>query len=343
MEGRVEYFDIKDFGFFLRGKDEVSFSTRQEIMDNFLDWINGRPNLENTKAVKADKANGEMNVYCFDKDSRDGDYIIVLWNEMSNAENEILAVSKASKLGEAEAKSGFNSDTQIPGLPSYYWVSLKGEFVATIYFDHGTTSITNFKNYVTNYVQNHSGYAVTGKHGQVIGFKENEDAPLSTFKFELTRRMDESSIERLQQNFTKINKLVRRSKIESTNPVDSGFIKRQLKGLGEKLMRKNLERNQEASIDFEFDFGVSSVADLNEMIADYGNTINEGSRHNDMGFKLKGENRAIYLSGERLKKNHDFAIIRKGRNPFTANQLLTHIERHKMRLNPPKKVEGNAA
>lgn len=340
MEGKIDYFDIKEFNFCHRGKQTIAFSSQQEIMDNFFDWINSRPNLDNTRTVKADKTEGQVNVYCLDKDSMDGDYVFVLWNEMSSNDGDVLAVSKTSTVGKVDVQPGFNSDTQIPGLPSYYWVSLKNQFVATIYFDHGTVSIANFKNYLTNYIYNYSGYAVRDKNDRVIGLKQNKESPLSSFKFELTRSMDESSVERLIQNYSRINKLVKRSKIEATDPMDSAFLIRKAKGLAEKFMKKSLNRNKETCLYFELDFNVSSLADMKEIISDYGDTINEAERLNDFGFKLKGESKLIYLSGESLRKIHSFDIIRERRNPFTANQILNHIRNNLIKLNIETKGIG---
>ncbi|MFA0171092.1 hypothetical protein AB4424_13800 [Vibrio splendidus] len=340
MDGKLEYYDIKKFGFFERAGSKPSFSSQNEIMDNLVKWVDSRPNLENTKTWKAEKDKGEMNIYCCDADGVNGNYVFILWNEMSNAENEILSMPKSAKIGEGSVKSGFNSETEIPGLPSYYWVSIDGGFIATLHFDHAIVSITNFKEYVKQYIQNYSGYAVTDEEDdtKVIGYKKTNDESKSTsyFKFDLQRRIDVQTIERLRTKFQDIKKIVRKTKIEATNPADRNIIKRIMRGVGEAIVERGVPKSRPVEISVELEYS-PSIKDLDKLIDTYKEEINEPSRCNNIGFILKNHSsKPIYLSGERLKTEHNFEILRKKRNPFGAKQMLDYIGIKKIRLSPPK-------
>ncbi|ENQ8617104.1 hypothetical protein ACEQ7L_003657 [Vibrio fluvialis] len=341
MKGTIHYYNIDKLGIYKRGSDEQLFDSSEAILDSLIDWFKKRPQLVNTSTRKADKAQGQSNVYCCDADGANGEYVFVLWNEMTNAEDEILALSKDSKPGEAKVKSGVDSKKVIPGLPSYYWISLNHKLIATIHFDHAVTALGAFKTYITSYVTNYSEFAVTRKDDdKVIGYRQPGDGgSLGYFKFDLSRKTDESTVEELTQKYNLITKVVRRT----TKAVEDVELQGFFHNLASKKIKRGLPKNREAFVELELEFTPSSESDFKEIVRAYEKEILDPDKYNNLGFVLKGDSgRKVFLDGKFMKTEHEFEIQRKNRNPFEAQELLDYIGRKQVRLVPRKKVKDAA-
>jgi hypothetical protein len=343
MKGTLQYYDIEKLGIYKRGSNEQLFDSSEAILDSLIDWFKSRPNLVNTKTKDADKAVGQSNVYCCDAYGKDGEYLFVLWNEMANSDNEILALSKNSKPGEAKVQSGHNSDKNIPGLPSYYWISMNNDFIATIHFDHAVMSLTSFRDYLGSYVSNYSEFAITAKdnHQKVIGYREpNTEGKLGYFKFELKRMVDSSTVEELTQKFTKITKIVRRSKKAVENIDYKGFFKE----FGSQAIGRGLPKSRGVCVEIELEFTPKSAADFESIVKKYQEEILEPDKYNNLGFVLKGESgKTMFLDGRQMREEHDFEILRHNKNPFKADELMAYIDRKRIRLTPREVKSRDAA
>ncbi|ELC9716795.1 hypothetical protein QX995_002171 [Vibrio vulnificus] len=342
MKGTLQYYNIDKLGIYKRGSDEQLFDSSEAVLDSLIDWFKARPNLVNTSTRKADKAQGQSNVYCCDADGANGEYVFVLWNELTNAEDEILTLSKDSKPGAAKVKSGVDSKTAIPGLPSYYWISLNHDLIATIHFDHAMTSLGALRNYITSYVQNYSEFAVTHKDNEdkVIGYRHpDEEGPVGYFKFDLKRKTDESTVEELTQKFNRITKVVRRTE----KAVEEVELKGFFHNLASKQIKRGLPQNREVYVEVEIEFTPSSEQDFKEIVKAYEREIIDPDKFNNLGFVLKGGGgKKVFLDGKFMKTEHEFEIQRNKRNPFEAGELLEYIGRKQIRLVPRKKVKEAA-
>lgn len=335
MKGTLQYYNIDKIGIYKRGSDEQLFDSSEAVLDSLINWFKKRPNLVNTSTRKADKALGQSNIYCYDIDGANGEYVLVLWNELTNAENEILTISKDSKPGAANVKSGVDSDRVIPGLPSYYWISLNHRMIATIHYDHATTSLPALRNYITAYMQSYSEFAVisTDSADKVIGYRHPDErtGELGYFKFEIKRKTDESTIEELTQKHNKIVKIVRRIQKQAENVELVGLFH----NLASKAIGRGLPKARDVHVEVELDFTPATAKDFLEIVQAYQNEITDPDKYNNLGFILKGESgRKIFLDGKYLKTEHDFGIQRMGKNPFSASQLLDYISAKQNRLVP---------
>ena len=336
MKGTLQYYDIDKLGIYKKGSDEELFDSSEAVLNSLVDWFKSRPDLVNTSTKKADKTVGQSNVYCCDIDGANGEYVFVLWNELSNADNEILTVSKKSKPGDAKVKSGVDSNTVIPGLPSYYWISLNHEFIATIHYDHAMTSIVALRNYITDYVRNYSEFAVTKEDNddKVVGFRHpNDDGNLGSFKLLLKRKVDETTIEELTQKHANITKIVRRSQKQVENvEVNSWFHK-----LGSQAVKRGLPKSDSVNVEIELDFTPATQKDFLDIVTAYQKEIIDPDKNNNLGFVLRGGGgQKIFLNGKDLKTEHAFEILRNDKNPFGASQLLDYIGSKQIRLVPRK-------
>ena len=344
MKGTLQYFTIDKLGIYKRGSDQQLFESSEAVLDSLIEWFESRPELVNTSTMKADKAKGQSNVYCCDADGANGEYVFVLWNELTNAEDEILTLSKDSKPGKAKVTSGVDSKNSIPGLPSYYWVSLNHGLVATIHFDHAMTALSALKSYVSNYVQNYSEFAVTHKddENKVIGYcdPDDEDCGLGYFKFDLKRMVDESTVEELTQKFNRITKVVRRTQ-KAVEAVElRGFFHK----LASRQIKRGLPKNREAFVEVEIEFTPASEADFKAIVKAYQKEIIDPDKYNNLGFILKGSNgKKLFLDGKAMKTEHGFDIPRRGKNPFKASVLLEYIGKKQVRLVPNIQVRKKAA
>ncbi|MBF8449489.1 hypothetical protein [Aeromonas dhakensis] len=343
MNGTLQYYNIYKLGIYKKGSDQELFESSELIINSLIDWFNSRPNLVNTSTKVAEKTTGQINVYCYDITGQNGEYVIILWNELTNAENEILTVRKDSKPGKAKVKSGVNSKDDIPGLPSYYWISLNNGFVATIAFDHAITSLAALKNYITSYVQSYSEFAITHEEddNKVIGYRHPEnDGELGYFKFELKRKIDELTIEELTEKYDRITKIVRRIKKSAVNTELKGFFH----NLASNAINRGIPDNKDANVEIELDFTPATQQDFLNIVDAYKKQITDPERYNNLGFVIKGENgKKIFLDGKHLRTEHGFEIVRNKKNPFGASELLNYIEAKHRILIPRKQKKRRAA
>ncbi|MGL5395618.1 MAG: hypothetical protein ACRDBQ_10110 [Shewanella sp.] len=344
MKGTLQYYDIDKLGIYKRGSDEQLFNSNETVLDSLIGWFKQRPNLVNTSTRKADKAVGQSNVYCYDIDGANGEYVFVLWNELTNADDEILTISKDSKPGKAKVKSGVDSNTVIPGLPSYYWISLNHNFIATIHYDHAMTSLVALRNYIIGYMQNYSEFAVTHKDNEdkVIGYRHPDDnnGDLGYFKLELKRKTDESTIEELTQKYDQITKIVRRTQKQAEYIELTGWFH----NLASQAVGRGLPKTKEVHVEVELDFTPATKKDFLDIVTAYQKEIIDPDKYNNLGFVLKGESgRKVFLDGKHLKTEFDFEIQRIGKNPFGASELLDYIGTKQVRLVPRKPNKSKAA
>ena len=344
MKGTLQYYNIDKLGIYKRGSDEELFDSSEAVLDSLIRWFKQRPNLVNTSTKKADKVVGQTNVYCYDIDGENGEYVFVLWNELTNADDEILTIPKDSKPGEAKVKSSVNSETVIPGLPSYYWISLNHSLIATIHYDHAITSLVALRNYIIGYMQNFSEFAVTHQDDidKVIGYRhpDDKDGDLGYFKLDLKRKNDESTIEELTQKHDKITKIVRRTQKQAENVELVGWFH----NLASQAVNRGLPKAKDVHVEIELDFTPASANDFLDIVAAYQKEIIDPDKYNNLGFVLKGENgRKVFLDGKHLKTEHDFEIKRKGKNPFGASELLDYIGTKQIRLVPRQSKKRRAA
>lgn len=344
MKGTLEYYNISQLGIYKRASETHLFdNSDSEILDSLIRWFKQRPDVVNTCTQSANKAKGQSNVYCYDAAGSEGEYIFVLWNELTNAENEILTLPKASKPGLATVKAGLNSNDQIPGQPSYYWVSLNHGFVATIHFGHSMTTLIALRDYISGYVTNYSEFVVLDDKNpdKVVGYRApsaSNDSPKGYFKFRLKRKLDENTIEELSQNYKKITKIVRRTKKKVEQVGLDGFFHK----LASRAIHRGLPKNRETHIEIELEFTPNTARDFERIVEAYENQITDPDKSNNLGFILKGGNgKTLFLNGCHKKDEHDFEIIRKNKNPFGATELLRYILRKQVRFVPQKK--DNAA
>lgn len=335
MKGKLQYFNIEKLGIYLRGSSEHLFINSDEaILDSLISWFHGRPQIINTGTRKADKSKGQSNVYCYDVDGSNGEYVFVLWNEVTNAEGEILTLSKQSKPGDAIVKSGLDSTKSIPGLPSYYWISLNHNLVVTLHFDHALSSLVALRDYITGYIQNYSEFAVTDEENEnkVIGYrKPNDVGSMGYFKFDIKRKIDESTVQELSQKHNLITKVVRRTKKAVEDVEYQGFFH----NLASKVIQRGLPSDREVCVDIELEFTPKSEADFKEIVRAYRTEILDPDRHNNLGFVLRGNgSRPLFLDGQSLRSEHNFELIRDNKKPLNAAELLEYIVRKQVRFVP---------
>lgn len=347
MKGTIQYFDIEKLGIYKRGSNELLFNSQKQILESLDKWVNSRPDTVNTLAAKAEKHLGQNNIYCCDSFSSDGEFIFILWNELTNQENEILTLAKSSKPGELSVKTGIDSKKSIPGLPSYYWVSLRNKTIATISFEHSITSIGAFKNYVKAFVDNYSNFAVTSPENEnkVIGYCNPENTKeKGLFKLDLRRAIDKSTVEELAQKVNLIKKVVRKTKKSVQSVKNGNIIQSLFSNLASDLIGRGLPEGRETSIEIELDFTPKSSEEFQKIVLAYQKEILEPDRYNNLGFILKGNSqKTIFLDGKFKRFEHDFDLKRQSKNPFQAKELLDYIQEKQRVFGKNENIEAKVA
>ncbi|EDJ5874960.1 hypothetical protein LRM79_004640, partial [Salmonella enterica] len=170
LTATITFYKIDEFGFYRRNKEKYPdrfFGDVNSVFSDFSKWLAAQENLGSTCTFEVNKEEGGQNIFCKDyyKHEDGNEYLIILWNEMSNADNKILAMPKTAKIGSNGVKEPKTEDDDIIGLPSYFWFIPDLELFAVVYFKHSVSNIKAMQQYIKEYCHALSGFVTLDKKG----------------------------------------------------------------------------------------------------------------------------------------------------------------------------------
>ncbi|EDI9774163.1 hypothetical protein GEM89_20815, partial [Salmonella enterica] len=285
------------------------------------------------------------NIFCKDyyKHEDGNEYLIILWNEMSNADNKILAMPKTAKIGSNGVKEPKTEDDDIIGLPSYFWFIPDLELFAVVYFKHSVSNIKAMQQYIKEYCHALSGFVTLDKKG--VSYYTDGTSPKGKYRFKFNHKKIVNKNKRLKlvDSPERITEIVRKVEIpkvvtdprnkirKAMNAIQIGlrrvvpdFLKdgdensKEINDVNEAL--KNASRQIiEVRIPFSGDEDT-----INYILDKYDENFDESATQK-LGFKLKGDPNVVWLHESVIKTEVELDVKISEDSLPTAVDVMTAI------------------
>jgi hypothetical protein len=300
----LTYYQMKTMGLYAHtghnGQIAKQYLTAKDLMKELMEWGHGttRKFIETATYSASSKS---LESYCLDFYEENGEYLIALWNKVPTSKNGFASVSAKSSSLDAVVQHTKVGKDDIPGYPTFFFISPLKKCIATIKLDNHVLGITQFKLYIKGYLKYYSSHMVDrvedGDKIQGIcaspkpqGAKDNRFPDKGVYhSFLMPASTDVLSEEYLLSNAHNITKMIKDVATEnllfdkSESSVEKCF--RFMKGL--PISKKTTTR---LSIPVSFSYG-----NVKKLIRQYHE--NDCSSEYNVGFVFKGEQKIHWLAG----------------------------------------------
>jgi len=349
VKAKFNFYSITEFGFYKRKKELPEFGELKEFLDDFSGWLKLQRSIENTLVENkshSSKVNG--NLYCEDfyECTKTNSYLITLWNEVSNDEGNVFAMSKSNKIGEGKISSKLGGNNEIIGLPSYYWILPDENLLVTVKFSFSYQAAHAIESYFKSYANSSSGFINHQNDKTAIGFT-NGQKRASWFRFSFERLANKNEREKLLKNPEKVTALVRRFSIGKTATDERSKALRAMLDFRSKVSqlvtngwvnKKDDQRGFTNRIDkvvknaenYRVELETPFVAEeevLEFMVNEFDKNFDE-SKWEKVGFKMKNSG-MIWLGNTVIKCEKDLDISRSKDQLPTAVEITSAINKRR--------------
>ncbi|EHC04410.1 hypothetical protein Sbal625DRAFT_4000 [Shewanella baltica OS625] len=328
LRAEISYYHVLNFGFYsnTRPLKGPFFGGYDDFKLKFSSWLKMQENLGSTSPVTI--AEGKKGVFCKDfyVDTETGEFLIVLWNELSNKEGNILSVSRDQRIGGGEVK-GAGDVNSIIGLPSYFWFVPKDDLVISIRFDHSSDNVRCVRDYISAFFKNCTSYRHEDQDGMTFYVKEYDSEMHCRFKFDwekITRKLEVNKLINKADKITGIVRQVRLVKRVTDERNSSRRLYDKCSELLENVLPEWLRDGSDTSNNFIEELRKSESTDLKitmpyksnetefgKLIHKYFNSIEDTvpEMKDKIGFKFKGDSKIEWLDDTDIVKKVELNLI----------------------------------
>lgn len=165
----LTYFQMKTMGLYAhsgkKGETPKQYLMPKGLMKELKEWAHG-PIRKFIETATFSSNSQSLESYCLDFYEEGGEYIVALWNRVPNSKNGFASVSAKSSALETVVQHTKIGEDDIPGFPTFFFVSPKNKCIATIKLDNHVMGITQFKNYIKGYLRCFSSHMVDRYEGE---------------------------------------------------------------------------------------------------------------------------------------------------------------------------------
>lgn len=159
-EMTLTYYKIKSMGLYIHsGGTPKQHLTAKDLMSELMEWGHGpvRKFIETSTYSKNSK---HLEAYCLNFHEDNGEYIVALWNRVPASKNGFASVSSKSSSLDAVVQHTKIGKDDIPGFPTFFFVSPAKKCIATIKLDNHVLGISQFKSYIRGYLRTFCSHIV---------------------------------------------------------------------------------------------------------------------------------------------------------------------------------------
>lgn len=329
----LRYFEIKHCGYYTNARSNNVFENIPATLESLKNWAKDKT-IEETGLNDI--------AFLIDIQHKDDLWLISLWNKVdSKTSNEITSINMNSKFGQTDSETISAPKGKSFGYASYFLICPSKRFYTTIMPEHSQLAgRDNFENYMKNFLLIDPQYTdfqedgLTSTEQVQISLtspnfqfpNELTGTPMPKFSGKLQKTPSEK--EYVIKNFTQITQIKNRCAVKVTEQQTArGILETWLpKIFGNTQLfapTKNIRLNSTVSANFE------TREDLEKWVADW--EQNFGHENNDCGFKLQGDSKTYWLSGNIINTKIETGLRANG-GVFNAKSLLATISSHKDRI-----------
>lgn len=290
---RITFYDIQDCGYFKRGGEAPVFGDATAMLAGLKDW--SEKVLFGATRIKGVGGRG---CYAIEakKLGQNNDWLLVLWNESHNHENNIPSVHLNSKKGEPIVRKNGVEEGTVPGFPTYFLFLPDKKKFGVVRFEGDSSCLANLRLYVEGFMRSFSPTAVM-KEGDDGGMKlaghiDPNDAEKAVQKvrprFRFKVKLKSSDVSFIKGNRAKIKRVIRQEVLNGRLVDEKTRLTKVLDFLrggaaGGKVIQDTVK--VEYSVDYTPD-----ADELDGIIATY-----KDDEDSDIGFKFAGDGHTRWL------------------------------------------------
>ena len=348
LPSTITFYKLEEFGFYRKNREKYPdrfFGDVNSVFGDFSNWLAAQENLGSTCTFEVDKEEGGQNTYCKDYYKHDdgNEYVFILWNEMSNADNKIFAMPKTAKVGSNGVKEPKTEDDDIIGLPSYFWFIPDMDIFAVVYFKHSVSNIKAMQQYIKEYCHAHSSFISLDEKGMTYYNDGTADKAKYRFRFNHKKIVNNSKRSKLVDTPDKITEIVRKVEIPKVITDPRNKIRRAMNAIQIGLRRvvpdflmegdeqpkeindinEALKKASKQIIEVRIPF--SGDADTINYILDKYDENFEESATQKLGFKVKGDPNVVWLNESVIKTEVELDVEISEDSLPTAVDIMTAI------------------
>jgi hypothetical protein len=168
-EVTLTYYHIKSMGLYAQatnnGKIGKQHLTAKDLMKELMEWGHG-PIRQFIETATFTANNQSLESYCLDFYEDSGEFIVALWNRVPLSKNGFASVSAKSSSLDAVVNHTKVGKDDIPGFPTFFFISPSKKCIATIKLDNHVMGISQFKSYIRGYLRHYSSHMVERTEGK---------------------------------------------------------------------------------------------------------------------------------------------------------------------------------
>lgn len=311
----ITFYKIHKCGYYI-GNDR-KFGSIEDTLFQLQEWAKKASLFTDTAILpKTDEIGASFdlrNTYFYEiAETNSDNFLLTLWNELPDVEGEVATLSKAKKIGDStKCEIKTLADDVIPGTASYFWFLPKIGYYATVCKKGRTSNNSEMIAYIREFLETYTSYCIKrmNENGEIeiLGYKENENKPheknISPY-FHASRAEDKEEINFINENRTKIRKLVRKESIEYSSNIRLNVMKNLLIHMG---VKKPVTKTEKIKIKYEIDYSPSEE-ELFQLINNW--ETEKTDKYDDTGFQFQGDEsgKTHWLSGSISRIKKDFSI-----------------------------------
>jgi hypothetical protein len=331
----IQFYEVEECGYFKRGEDEADFGSLSDTLYQLEDWASQEElRLVDTQTYTPGDSGNLYPAYCFNIIHSQGrnDYLLTTWNRVPSTDEQIASARENSQVGEVDVELTDLPENSIPGYATYFWFIPEDDRFATIQFDRPKNGHPQLKRYLTEFLAKFTSYVVEeetqGDELEIEGYREHpEDEPEHYYpRFTSVPSRTEGQIDLIRERRPHIRKIIRKNRLGDDLVGDVPLTWKQtiLRELGLNDPA-NTEEDEGLKTKYEVSYEPNE-GELDDIIENWEENHDEGSRWHDVGFRFKGQSSKTYwLSNSLIKQERDLDVDRINEEVVGANSLLQEI------------------
>lgn len=328
----ITFYRITECGYYARGNETALFGNTAEVLEDLKTWSAGKTLIE-TKVGEVKETDTAGNVYLLDIRSKQGTWLLTMWNETASTQGKVASVQATSPVGDAEIHMNAIAEGSIPGYATYFWiVPSKGVF-ASLRFQHPYTAQKPFRAYINKFMETHGRHVVVGSPTEesdypILGYVENDgDEPqhaYARFNTELKRNPGRKQF--MLDNLLKINKIVRKETLDLSQPAELTFWQKMLR---QAHLADPANVPIKARISYDFPFK-PTMDDIENLFTAWEETAE--THWDDFGIKITGSQDIYWVSHTLARKEFELPITRDNDEVVNADSLIDAVNTQKAQI-----------
>lgn len=331
-EVKVSIYKIESCGYYPRKGDNPNFGQLGEILRDLKQWGSSK-RLAHTKTFDPRESSHTLPVYLVDATQADDAWLLTLWNEAHNTDGTIASINGQASVGNAEVTETEVEEGHIPGHASYFWFLPDLGVMASVRFQHPTTSVDPMNKYLQSFIRSFSSFVVLGdedESGQrpVVGYRANENSELNRLspRFKTKVFVKKGPVDYIASHAQSIRKLKRKAKLRLAIQTDKGVFQWLLRGMN---LVEHHTAQQEAKVQYEVEVDGLSEDEVREIVDQWYGDDNDDS---DFGFALRGDTKEYWLGRAYARDTLSFELVRNNAELVQPRSLLSELARYKQHI-----------